>query len=452
MAYLLTLILFPAMAERPAYAQSQVRNLNQRPQPIPPRKMALSPEPLPGYVTIYVSVYGSDSNDGTGWGSAKRTIAGALLACSSYKVDCHITIAPGTYTFSSTLQLPINSQMASCVIEGSSSAGAQGTGSGLLFDQGITLLEYTGAGVAIDQTFTNSNYQNALGCSIRDLDIDGAKAGSGATGIRFGGTVGFRLSRVQVSNFSGPGDVGVEVYNAESGLFTEQWNFELLRISNDATGVEFTGGPDASPDFGHGFGNFIWNEFSNQTGISLSRGDIYDSVLINNGNFAGNSCNGVVAHEGSSAGDGNTWIYWGAENDGNCTRFTAADGSILDFSGMATGSGHWKDSGKVIVEGNNSGLWGFPNLSIGSGSMMKSTGAGGTMASMGPNGISAGTLTLFEGSASHTFAFPYSEAPVCTASDMSSTTAVRVKATATAVYIQGNGSDVVSWSCSPAVN
>jgi hypothetical protein len=81
----------------------------------------------------------------------------------------------------------------------------------------------------------------------------------------------------------------------------------------------------------------------------------------------------------------------------------------------------------------------FPNVS-------------GTIALSGANGVSAGTITLSGGSGSHTFATPYSAAPVCTASDTSTAAAVKVTSSTTGVFITGTGSDVVAWVCSPVTN
>jgi hypothetical protein len=78
--------------------------------------------------------------------------------------------------------------------------------------------------------------------------------------------------------------------------------------------------------------------------------------------------------------------------------------------------------------------------------------ASGTIALSGPAGVSAGTITLVSGAGSHTFSTAYSTAPVCVGSDTTSSAAVLVTSSTTAVSVSGTGTDVIAWICAPAVN
>jgi hypothetical protein len=75
-----------------------------------------------------------------------------------------------------------------------------------------------------------------------------------------------------------------------------------------------------------------------------------------------------------------------------------------------------------------------------------------SVANIGANGISAGTVTLASGAGSHTFTTAYGTAPICTASDQTSAAAVKVTSSTTAVTLAGTGTDVIAWICTPSAN
>lgn len=70
----------------------------------------------------------------------------------------------------------------------------------------------------------------------------------------------------------------------------------------------------------------------------------------------------------------------------------------------------------------------------------------------GANGISAGRITLSRGEGAHQFTSAYDTAPVCTATDQTSSTAVHITATSKSLNVFGNGSDTVAWICAPSNN
>jgi hypothetical protein len=59
----------------------------------------------------------------------------------------------------------------------------------------------------------------------------------------------------------------------------------------------------------------------------------------------------------------------------------------------------------------------------------------------------AGQLTLTSGTATYSFSGQYTSAPICTASDTSAQSAVKVTTTATTLTLTGTGSDVINYIC-----
>lgn len=78
--------------------------------------------------------------------------------------------------------------------------------------------------------------------------------------------------------------------------------------------------------------------------------------------------------------------------------------------------------------------------------------AGPYLSGNGNHLVSSATITLASGAGSHTFATPYSTAPVCTANDTTAADAVKVSSSTTAITLAGTGTDVIAWVCTPAAN
>lgn len=75
-----------------------------------------------------------------------------------------------------------------------------------------------------------------------------------------------------------------------------------------------------------------------------------------------------------------------------------------------------------------------------------------TLAELGAQGISSGSITLSGGNGSHTFTTAYGTAPNCVGSDATAKNAVQITSSTTAITIAGTSSDVVTWICSPTAN
>lgn len=80
------------------------------------------------------------------------------------------------------------------------------------------------------------------------------------------------------------------------------------------------------------------------------------------------------------------------------------------------------------------------------------TQANGTMAILGKNGISSGSITMSRGTGSHTFTASYTAVPVCTATDTTSAAAVKITGSMMSVTVTGTGADMIDWICVPATN
>lgn len=287
----------------PAAKCTQRQERGEWRKPVPPKAIRVSGgDPLPGYASTYVSVYGSDSNDGLGWGTAKRTIAGALAACASYGIGCHINVAPGVYTFSSTIQLPLGVNMAHCTIEGMAWGGTGGT---TLNDAGLTVFDLaSGTGPIFDQTETNSGYQNTVGCTLKNLVIedDPSNPSTNVILVKFGGTMGQRFEHVSFIGNGSSGEVCLQAFNAP-GMYTERAEYDIW-INNCSSGVKLVG-TGTSWDFGHmSPSKFYLNEFAKQRGIEYSDASTYDSMYSLLGNISvtsGNSASAIYIDDNRSS-------------------------------------------------------------------------------------------------------------------------------------------------------
>jgi hypothetical protein len=473
-------------------------------EPNPPRRRYFPGNaPLPAYTIMHVSVYGSDSNDGTSWGTAKATIAAAyssLPICrltapvspfgqrQTVNTPCgkiYLAPNPSGYQLSSTITLvgeavqietagtqetQINCSALTCI---KITNGTQFNGSASNFSNGIKGISLIGNGSA-----------NQVGFLLLDAT----------------GTI---LSDLHASGFTGPGAAGIEIASDKKG-YGERILGTNIFLENNNCGLQyFSSGSTANSSFGHSF----WlgldiSLFNNQTGICF--GDnvaVYSSEfsgVINGSDQPGATATAIsVSPNGTSVrgsfniaddAGGTEAIRWcsGCTRNNfsghgfvfqNSSNFRTQDSpiqiatselseptnSLCFLTGdpsSSTPRGCW------FIDGAGNMGWSNPSidheyfsingtngaLTVGAGSAMTSTGAGGEMASVGANGISAGKMTLAQGFGSHTFTTPYNSPPVCTASDSSTAAPVRVVSTSETVSVTAAGNDEVSWICVPTAN
>lgn len=430
------------------------------------QQLATAPDPSAGIQYVAVICGGgvpcSNINSGLSWGAAKATLRGALASLPSVKDpnsstrSRHGTIymAAGIYPLASTLVLPTSGHNDAIDIIGI--CGGGNISSGETEPPAATVIEFTGRGPAISQVVPSGGNQNDRAGMIDCVQIDGNQnSNSNSGGIQFGGTEQEYIGPgVRISNFTEPGDFGVQVLN-NTGINTNDWR-EYALLWNDTVGVDAKGpncstGSPSSSNAQHHWIDSVVVLLANQVavhahcGVAFGRGTIHLSGAIN-------ATSAEIIKTDTMSDLGPDFILDEVENNsgGSITRYTAGSGQSITLNGS------W-DNGEAAstIFGETSGsvsLCGFGGpkgygLFCNSANAITSTGAGGTMASSGPNGISAGKCSTGSlGSCSHTFNRPYSATPVCT------TTGTRFSVTSTGVVIYGATFRVVTWICYPLAN
>lgn len=480
-------------------AQAYRSTAGQR-KPTPPRQMRLHPaDPLPGYTIMYISPYGSDSNDGTGWGRSKATIAGAYSAlptCSvPWPVSDHATVGMKNVKCGEIYLAPNGNgySLASTLLISSTAVQIRGAGSQ------DTVVRCTALHCFEIFSPANNGAVSNYDGGLKRLSIIG-NGSAEQVGVLNIDTSGTQFDDVHISGFTGRGASAITLRNSslDDGI-NERVGGNNIFLENNNCGITYIGNPK-TPSFGHEFWHGLdISLFNGQTGICIGPNvQIYSSEfdgVINGSNQAGATASAISIDSSSLArGEFNLPVdTGGAESISYCVGcsqsnfngwgFMFSNSSNLVFQdtpvviettglGAPTNSLSFYEgvprSGmylfSLFADGSNClGTWNGSDekfsvcpstgaLTVGPGSALTSTGAGGTMASIGANGISAGTITLLGGIGSHSFDVPYASPPVCTATDASRAAAVRITSTATAVSLIGADGDKVAWICTPAAN
>jgi hypothetical protein len=456
-------------------------------------------KPVTSNAIQYVTTTGSDANDGLSWGSAKATIQAAVNALPltpDGSTSGIVYVAAGTYTFSTGIVLPASHAHDSISIIG---VPGDGTASPPSSVQGGTILNYTGSGAAITQVIASSANQNDLAGSIENIVVDGANATGSAIGIKFGGMLNMNIRDVSIADFSGTGQVGIQVDNNGTSVFTERYHFPFVSFENDNIGLQFKVENGGNNSFGHSGGNVLYfDEYNGQTGISIVGGtggaSVYDGDWTFEGNFVGTST--FMSIDGTSNFKGH--INFLCEAGGsNVTRFSIASGGVIKVFGEFAPTGVFTDSngnsngGGLVTNGDNNGNYiqfnqlsstapnpatsgdiNLENLAsiawrngANTGDVALSVNSGNNLIYDGnaiatPSGVNlgnhltqfaasqwAGTLALSSGTATFTFPTAYSSSPVCVATDVTSAAAVKASATTTTLTLTGTGTDGVSFIC-----
>lgn len=323
---------------------------------------------------IYVSPNGSSANSGLSWGTAiwGSDIGAAInTAIAKLPVDSagapfgNIYLGGGVFPFSTTIVLPATQGRSAINIHGIYGGGG-GAGTGFPgLSTAPVVLEYTGSGVAIQQIAASNVFGNILAGGLHNLVLDGTNAGTGAIGVKIGGTQGFLFENVFVTNFAGTSQIGVQLDNSVNAGFTERTRFVGCTFNNNTIGLQFKmeGGITAS-SFGHMPGNTIqFGIFAGQTGISCVGGaQVYDSDFNLNGNASGAST--VISVDATSGFKAS--LNFGLENDGTATRFSVASGGVVDVWGYFPNAGGFTDSnsGTLTIIGDVNDVLQAPVLSL----------------------------------------------------------------------------------------
>jgi hypothetical protein len=304
----------------------------------------------------YVTTNGNDANDGLSWGTAKATIQAAVNALPTTpdgSTSGIVYVAPGIYTFSTGIVLPASHLHDSISIIGTPGYGTESPSESV---QGGTVLNYTGSGAAISQVVASFANEADLAGSIRDIVINGANATGSAIGIRFGGMLNMDIRDVSIVNFSGTGQIGIQVDNISTGgaVFTERYHFANVSFENDNIGLQFKTESGGGASFAHSSGNIIYFDLYNgQTGISVVGGAVVnDGDWTFNGNFTGTST--FMSVDGTSAFKGVMNFLCEASPGSSVTRFSVASGGQVVVDGNFQPNGTFTDanSGTLLLIGD----------------------------------------------------------------------------------------------------
>lgn len=411
----------------------------------------------------YVSASGSDSNDGLSWGTAKASISSAIAALPTTTVGSSETpygivqIGAGSFPISSTISY--SSQR--LVIRG--------------LGENITYLSCTvsGGDCINDTLHGNSEYRDVSG-GLYDLTLllNGQTNQVGVHTVNFADN--FHMEHVAIAeqntSSDGIGSIGwlAENDGYASSTQTERSVLDDVWFGWVDTGIkmEDTASSGTHDSFAHShWSNVRWNLNNGQVAIEMDDDANIDDSMVT-GTVNPNGTAAMVLFKQTGTGDTNP-VTANIFVDGSGAGVTAisnvagttliVNGSIGEYGSNACGgtceiSSQFGFSWNAEVTAQTL-LYARSQLIVGGGGAVTSSGAGGTMAVVGPNGISAGTVTLSSGAASHTFASAYSTAPVCSATDTTAANAVWVTSvTTTGFTINGTSTDTVSWICTPASN
>ena len=494
-------------------------------------------QPLPGYTTLYVSAYGSDSNDGLSWGTAKATINAALSAlpvCTTVDakgnpvtVKCgKIYLAAGTLNIASVTT--ISSPLVSLTGQGSTATHLSwtGAGCGIVADgsAGIVAAGPTFQGFSVDGT-GNVNaescgieYTNNAHILLRDIMVTSYTAVNDS--CLFGLTGASIIERTVMEHvYLGNCTVGWSLLNDDAnGRFStaNYGDIDLyINVEANQTGIKSVGDGSAQPIFVSqslfhilvnldspssacaNLSNF--SQWFDNAGIIRCDGAVgasgftldSTSQFIFDGDFTSTGGPDRVANGGlfivrnmaaqpssdfptlmgqeeastaSATGEGFTYYLAGTYWNGSASSLdrwkvqllpSSTESDLIWSHPTGPSLARFNFVGNTCIYPEGGGFGGSSNclVSPGSGFLTNTLpSASGTLALQGSDGISAGTITLFGGNGSHSFVTAYSSPPVCTATDTTSVNSVKVSSTTTIVNFTGTGSDVIAWTCSPAVN
>jgi len=234
-----------------------------------------------------VSINGVQNVNAYGTGDVGARINSAIAKLGAQGGTVYIP--KGNYPFSTTIQCPIASDTVINIV---------GAGQSSDYNFSGTVLTYMGNGDAINQMVTpqpsgQPSHQNARGCQIRDLTLDGGSSCNNTastnpachtTGLHIGGTIYSRTENVLFRNFTDSCITMENVADASvGGQWTERYNFDKTSFSecgygnvaavasthtypNSTIYMHVNGGSDS---FMHGAMNIHVGLFGNQNGIVI---------------------------------------------------------------------------------------------------------------------------------------------------------------------------------------
>lgn len=470
-------------------------------------------KPAPSDAIQYVSPNGLDSNDGLSWGTAKKTLAGAVAVTNASRGGGRIYVASGSYSWSSTVTLsrPVRLECASGKATHFTYTGTSGAAiliawapAGQWDGAGIYGCFFTGPG--------STTRTSAIQVSDSHHYVSGPVIENVYIGVHKNLTSGFETGiniptnspetqNVQIVN-STIMDVGTGV-----NAYGEQITIRGGSISECTTSVNVQTNTTEVTSTGVSYDADTGAYVLVNGGIFTSVGDHYETnpVPLTRAGFIQNG--GRVTIVGGTMMDdlksGNQTAFitntgpvgflfvlgTTAWSGGQAVSYLAtpplagAVDGVIAFDNMMTDTRtpQWPSSGQIgagrltIIPSHTRGTsyephvfyhqdlkFGGNNAAYNMATLDAHTltgsytytfpNSGGQLALSGANGVSAGIINMNGGRGSHTFARPYASAPVCVAADTTGATTVKVTSTAAAVSVAGTGSDIVKWVCTPASN
>lgn len=242
-----------------------------------------------------------------------------------------VYIPAGSYTFNTTIVCPETTDSPIIITGAASTSDYAGSTHG-----NGTILVYTGNTDAVRQMMVGN--QNARGCELRDLTLDGGSAGSNAVGFHFGGTIYSKTQTVMIRNFA---NAGIELDNEPDpqeptigAHWTERFDFHQTAFSADGTEIWFHGHTGQLSSMDHGRMDIHVGLFGTERGILIDGGAVPDFTTFDiNGNHAGTGSLVKVITDATTGGttiEANWIMQWECQaSSGNCPRFDIDPGSQL---------------------------------------------------------------------------------------------------------------------------
>jgi hypothetical protein len=340
---------FLASTETEKEAQAVTKaepGMNVRRVECPGRSCA--PDPLPGYSAIYVSSYGSDSNNGLSWGTAKATLADALRVlphCATtdargvpYVLPCgKIEVAAGTLNVNSAVV--ITSPLISVVGRGSSSTHLTWSGGGCAVSVNVGSVALPVLGLVLP------------GPTFQGFSLDGVgNTNAGACGLYYTNGSHIVLRDVVISDFTASSDSCL--YGATGPGSAERAVFEHVYLGNCNVGWMLQNTEASFRTIGYGDFDLYIDVGARQTGIvSVGNGQNADlrltfslfhvtvngsdksSICATLSNYSYWSDNvGVFRCDGPSSGiqiDATSYMYFGGDLDSDGGQAVANGGHLV---------------------------------------------------------------------------------------------------------------------------
>src|ERR1035438_3023800 len=291
-------------------------------------------------------------------------------------------------------------------------SAVQGSGNQRLGRSGIVQAQLDCAGVAGTAIIVRSEYFGRY----TDLNLKNCTAAA-----------------VDISVVSGLG----EAADAQDNDFRHTSIRNLDNAGASGTGFRLTGSPTANSSF-----NTFTNIFVvHKDGNCLELDDADNNAYLHFRCFraSGGTGTGVLLRGGSSGSAHNEYFFHLEPGQGGLTQAQASTGNVVVGYDQSNGSPNPNiESGTLTwtSDGLNGTGWHIPVLSTTS-----------LRTATADNTDTAGQIVLSGGIGSYTFSGSYTIPPICTASDTSAISAVKISATNTGLTIMGVGSDTINYIC-----